>query len=77
MNSNGTIDIKSQNSLLKVCNVPAPNAGFPRLLFLLWPLTVLMKQTRQVVHAIKQRILLRCLCMEHQNKEILYVVALL
>ncbi len=29
--------------------------------FSLLPLTVLMKQTRQVVHAIKQSILLRCL----------------
>jgi len=29
--------------------------------FLLWPLTVLMKQTRQAVRAIKQSRLLRCL----------------
>jgi hypothetical protein len=42
--------------------VPATSACLPRLLFLLQPLTVLMKQTRQVVHAIKQSILLRCLC---------------
>ncbi len=57
-----TIDIESlQNRLLKVCYVLATCAGLPRLLFLLWPLTVLMKQTRQAVHAIKQSILLRCL----------------
>jgi uncharacterized membrane protein len=29
--------------------------------YLQWPLTVLMKQTRQAVHAFKQSILLRCL----------------
>jgi hypothetical protein len=29
--------------------------------FLWWPLTVLMKQTRQAVHAFKKSILLRCL----------------
>ncbi len=50
-----TIDIESlPNRLLKVCNVPATSAHLPRLLFicfLLWPLTVLMKQTRQVVCA--------------------------
>ncbi len=56
------IDIKSlQNRLLKVCYVPATSALLPRLLFLLQPLTVLMKQTRQAVCAIKQSILLRCL----------------
>jgi hypothetical protein len=57
-----TIDIKSlQNRLLKVCYVPATSAGLNRLLFflfLLWPLTVLMKQTRQAVCAIKQSIYL-------------------
>jgi hypothetical protein len=53
------IDVKSlQNRLLKVCYVPATNAGLPRLLFLLQPLTVLMKQTRQVVCGIKQSTLL-------------------
>ncbi len=59
------IDIESlQNRLLKACYVPATGASLPRLLFiyfLLWPLTVLMKQTRQAVHAVKQSILLRCL----------------
>jgi hypothetical protein len=32
--------------------------------FLWWPLTVLVKQTRQVVHTFKQSILLRCLWFE-------------
>ncbi len=54
------IDIESlQNRLLKVCYVAS--AGPPRFLFLLQPLTVIMKQTRQVVRAILQSILLRCL----------------
>jgi hypothetical protein len=35
-------------------------------LFLLRPLTVLMKQTRQAGHAVKQSILLRCLWNEWQ-----------
>jgi hypothetical protein len=59
-----TTDIESlQNRLLKVCYVPCSSARLPRLLFifLLWPLTVLIKQTRQVVRAIKKSILLRCL----------------
>ncbi len=57
-----SIDIKSlQNRLLKVCYVPAASASLNRLLFLLQLLTVLMKQTRQAVLAIKQSILLRCL----------------
>jgi hypothetical protein len=47
---------KSKNRLLKVCNVPATSAGLSRLLFLQWPLTVLMKQTRQAVHAFTQSI---------------------
>ncbi len=51
-----------QNRLLKVCYEPATSPGLPRLLlFLLWPLQVLMIQTRQAVHAIEQSILLRCL----------------
>jgi hypothetical protein len=45
--------------------VPATSAGLPRVLFLLQPLTVLIKQTRQSVHAIRQSILLRCLWLEH------------
>ncbi len=60
----GTIDIESlQNRLHKVCYVPVTSAGLNGLLFfsfLLRPLTVLMKQTRQVVGAVKQSILLRC-----------------
>ncbi len=63
---NWPIDIKSlQNRLLKVCYVPATSTGLWRLLFLLWPLTVLMKQTRQAVCTIKQSILLRCLWTDH------------
>ncbi len=55
------IDIESLlNRLLKVCYVPATSAGLSRLLFLLRPLKVLMKQTRPAVHAVKQSILLRC-----------------
>jgi hypothetical protein len=34
--------------------MPATSASLPRLLFLLQPLTVLMKQARQEVHAVKQ-----------------------
>ncbi len=54
---------KSQNRLLKVCYVPSTSASLSRLLFLFlrWPLTVLLKQIRQAVHAFKQSILLRCL----------------
>ncbi len=56
------IDIKSlPNRLLKVCYVPTTSAGLSRLLFLWWPLTVLMKQTRQAVRTFKQSILLRFL----------------
>ncbi len=58
-----TIDIKRKNILLKVWHVPATSATFLAffLFFLRWPLTVLMKQTRQAVCAVKQSILLRCL----------------
>jgi hypothetical protein len=56
------IDIESlQNRLLKVCYVPATSAGLPRVSFffsflflLLQHLTVLMKQSRQAVNAVKQ-----------------------
>jgi hypothetical protein len=34
--------------------VPATSAGLPRIFFLLWALTLLMKQTRQAVCAVKQ-----------------------
>jgi hypothetical protein len=59
------IDIERKIKLLKVCYVPTTSATFLAFFFfffLLWPLTVLMKQTRQAVCAIKQSILLRCLC---------------
>jgi hypothetical protein len=60
------IDIESlKNRLLKVCYVPATSASLPRVSFffsflflLLRPLTVLMKQTRQAVQAVKQSIFL-------------------
>jgi hypothetical protein len=63
-----TIDIETlQNRLLNVCYVPTTSASLNRLLFffLLQLLTVLMKQTRQVVHTIKQSMLLRCLWAVH------------
>jgi hypothetical protein len=47
-------DIESfQHRLLKVCYVPATSASLSWLFFffLRWPLTVLMKQTRQAVRA--------------------------
>ena len=51
---------KSQNRLLKICCVPATSAGLPfsfLFFFLLqWPFTVLIKQTRQAVRAVKQSI---------------------
>jgi len=56
-----TINIKRQNRLLKVCYVLATSAGLPRLLFLLRPLTVLIRQTRQEVCTINQSVLLKCL----------------
>ncbi len=47
---------KTLNRLLKVCYVPTTSAVLIAFFssFLLRPLTVLMKQTRQLVHAIKQ-----------------------
>jgi hypothetical protein len=58
-----SIDIKRKNRLLKVYYVPATSTTFLAffLFFLLWPLTVLMKQTRQAVRLVKQSIFLRCL----------------
>ncbi len=50
---------KSPNRLLKVYYVPATSAVLMGFFFLLRPITVLMKQTRQALHAIKQSILLR------------------
>ncbi len=56
------IDIeRRKNRLLKFCYVPATSSAYNRLLFFLFllrPFTVLMKQTRQAVHAIKQSIFL-------------------
>jgi hypothetical protein len=54
------IDIKSLNRLLKVCYAPANSLVLKAFffLFLLQPLTALMKQTRQLVRAIKQSIYL-------------------
>ncbi len=49
------------NRLLKVCYLSATSmvlTVFFSSFFLLWPLTVLMKQTRQPVHAMKQSIYL-------------------
>ena len=56
------IDIKRRkNRLLKFDYVPATSAAHNRLLFFLFllrPFTVLMKQTRQAVRAVKQSIFL-------------------
>ncbi len=57
---------KIQNRLFKVCSLLcawATSAGLSRLLFLFlrWPLTIQMKQTRQAVPAFKQSILFICL----------------
>ncbi len=64
------IDTKIKNSLLKVCYVPATSATFLAFFsfFLLWPSTVLMRETRQAVHVIKQSILIRCLCWKYNKK---------
>jgi hypothetical protein len=72
------IDIESlQNRLLKVCYMPATSAGLPKVSFffsflflLLRPLTVLMKQTRQAVHAIKQSILLDVYGFTHSSPKL-------
>jgi hypothetical protein len=52
---------RRKNRLLKFCYVPATSAAHNRLLFFIFLLrlfTVLMKQTRQAVHAVKQSIIL-------------------
>ncbi len=63
--SEASIDIerRRKNRLLKVCYVPTHSATFLAFFsfFVLWPLTVLMRQTRQAVCTIKQSILLRCI----------------
>ena len=72
------IDIESlQNKLLKVCYVPATSSSLPRVSFFfsflclkLRPLTVLMKQTRQAVHAIKQSILLDVYGFTHSSPKL-------
>ncbi len=60
----GIIDTKRKNRLLKVCACYQRHIFSLFFFFLLWPLTVLIKQTRQVVCAVKQSILLRCLWLE-------------
>ncbi len=53
------IDInRCKNRLFKFCYVPATSAAHNRLLLLLRPFTVLMKQTKQAVRAVKQSIFL-------------------
>ncbi len=51
----------------EVCQTPSATSSkafaFSFSFFLLRPLTVLMKQTRQAVRTIRQSILLRCLCL--------------
>ncbi len=51
---------KTKNRFLKVCYVPASSTRPPGLLFsfFVWPLTLLMIQTRQVGCTIKQSIFL-------------------
>jgi hypothetical protein len=53
-------DIKRKYRLLKVCYVPATSTAFLVFfsLLLLWPLTLLIRQTRQAVRAINQSIFL-------------------
>ncbi len=59
--------ISKEYRLLKFCCVPTTSvtSSKPFPPFLLWPLTVLMKETRQAVRAIKQSILLICLWLGH------------
>jgi hypothetical protein len=51
------IEMDIIKKLLKVCYVPATSATSSKA-FLLRPFTILMRQTRQVVHAIKRSIYL-------------------
>jgi hypothetical protein len=45
-----SIDIERKNRLLRVCYVPTTSTTFlAPFFFLLWPLTVIMKQTMQAV----------------------------
>ncbi len=50
--------------------MPGTSVAHNRLLFLLRPFTVLMKQTRQVVFTVKQSIFLRCLWEQHALKNV-------
>ncbi len=53
--------LKEKNRLLRfICPVQVPHF---QPFFLLWPLRVLMRQTRQAVRANNQSIFLRCLCL--------------
>ncbi len=63
------IDIKRKYGWLKVCYVPPTNTTFLAffLSFLLRPLTVLIRQTRQAEHAINQSIFLRYLWYVHKH----------
>ncbi len=63
--------ISKEKKLLMDCYVPATSTTFLAFFcfFLLRPLTVLMKQTRQVVRAVKQSILHRCLWLIHRRKQ--------
>jgi hypothetical protein len=61
-----TIDVESQNRLLKVCYVPTISTGLPWQLLLLFfffaaAINSTNEKTRQAVRAIKQSILIRCL----------------
>jgi hypothetical protein len=49
-----------------MCQLLAP--VFQGFFFLLRPLTVLIKQTRQAIHAVRQSILLRCLWFTYVRK---------
>jgi hypothetical protein len=71
-----TIDIEIKTRLFKACDVPATSATFLAffLFFLLRPLTVLMKQTRQAVHAVKHSLLLRCLWMKQSEVERVQII---
>ncbi len=54
--------------------MPAASAGLPIVSVFFWlrPLTVLMKQIRQAIRAIKQPILLRFLCPAFTIEIVLY-----
>ncbi len=77
--------ISKEYRLFKFCCVPATSTTSSEAfsLFLLRPLTVLIKQTRQAVRTIKQSILFRCLSMgwalgfQPQNKSPFYLPWLL